>query len=472
MQGCCSDSVDMRLSAKMPMVFINTELRPEIIKKLDKKLSYDVPSCDHVPSFLDGRWDGREHLLKRTKSGSYYFPVGLLISAVEILQAEGMKVNYFGGKVPTKKFYWDWRGPTLWDHQRGTIEAATKRLNSARGVVLHLPTAAGKTTCAIRLMVNYGVKTIILVRSKELATQWDAAIEKMTTAETVVWSEGEAEKSGNIVIAMIQTIASKIKNSMDRSIIDKLKEFEMLIVDECHHCPAKETAMISNQIPAYLRIGLTATPRREDNAMLKMVGCIGEMINPVTASDLIEKGVLAKPEFKWIKLQQLKGYRGRWQQEYKANVVLNEERNQKIKEIAEEEAGNGEQVYIHVTQVAHGKMLAGKIGGAIFLCGSDAMSKREDVIEKFSKGEIKILVSTLLGEGVDIPSMSVFINAAGGKSEISTIQRVGRVLRSTKNKKSARVYDFVDSGYYLRRHAQDRLATYQETFGCTSRRET
>jgi superfamily II DNA or RNA helicase len=42
-----------------------------------------------------------------------------------------------------------------------------------------------------------------------------------------------------------------------------------------------------------------------------------------------------------------------------------------------------------------------------------------------------VIATTVWREGIDIPSLDCVINAAGGKSEIMTLQGVGRGLRKT-----------------------------------------
>ena len=77
--------------------------------------------------------------------------------------------------------------------------------------------------------------------------------------------------------------------------------------------------------------------------------------------------------------------------------------------------------------------------------------------------DLKILISTVVNEGVNIPSMDVIIMAGGGKSNKLTVQRVGRALRKAEGKETAKIIDFYDNDNgILLRHSKARLKTYRK----------
>ena len=120
---------------------------------------------------------------------------------------------------------------------------------------------------------------------------------------------------------------------------------------------------------------------------------------------------------------------------------------------------------MHVVRIDHGEMLKERIPGSVFLSGKDNTTLRQATLKKFAKGEIKVLISTLLGEGTDVPSINCFIAAGAGKSPIGVIQRAGRALRIAPGKKTAIIVDFRDSGKYLGDHWSERYNTYKEIYG-------
>ena len=70
---------------------------------------------------------------------------------------------------------------------------------------------------------------------------------------------------------------------------------------------------------------------------------------------------------------------------------------------------------------------------------------------------------TIWKEGSNIPELDVVINASGGKSEMATIQIIGRGRRKTKTKSALIVYDFFDpSSRFLIEHFGFRVSLYTE----------
>ena len=53
--------------------------------------------------------------------------------------------------------------------------------------------------------------------------------------------------------------------------------------------------------------------------------------------------------------------------------------------------------------------------------------------------------------------------ASGGLARTQTIQKIGRVLRITKEKREGIFYDFIDTGNkYLFKHSKRRISLYKE----------
>lgn len=239
-----------------------------------------------------------------------------------------------------------------------------------------------------------------------------------------------------------------------------------IVVSNCHRAPADTAYLVAMHCNAPVRIGASATPTRTDGAQIKIWACCGEIKSTITAAELIERGILAKPEFVFLNPPPVYcGKRSHYSDVYLQGIVINEGRNALVIKKATEYASAGNIVYIHVERVDHGEMLKERIPGSVFLSGKDGTTVRQGVLKKFAKGEIKVLVSTLLKEGVDIPVMNVFIAAGAGKSPIGVIQKAGRALRVAPGKTTAIIVDFRDSGRYLGDHWSDRYNIYKATFG-------
>jgi len=211
---------------------------------------------------------------------------------------------------------------------------------------------------------------------------------------------------------------------------------------------------------------LTATPYREDHAEMKFVGVIGEVLEQTsTPQELMDSGHLARATLEFINVPPAPGGTNwkQWQTAYTMGITGNKLRNELIAKRSAQLLREGKSVYIHVERIMHGQQLRYMIGKeAKFI---EAKSKnREQVIQEFKDGTLRCMISTLLKEGADIPSMDAIIMAGGGKSHVAVIQKAGRALRVTKDKKEALIIDFMDQGKWLRDHSQERRQILEKTF--------
>ena len=78
--------------------------------------------------------------------------------------------------------------------------------------------------------------------------------------------------------------------------------------------------------------------------------------------------------------------------------------------------------------------------------GAMKASLRQEVMERFQKGEVKVLCACdLLNEGWDCPETEVLFMARPTMSKVLYIQQLGRGMRLAEGKESLMVFDFVDN---------------------------
>jgi superfamily II DNA or RNA helicase len=183
---------------------------------------------------------------------------------------------------------------------------------------------------------------------------------------------------------------------------------------------------------------------------------------------MIERGYLARPYIDFIEVEPMAFARKlKYQDIYRIAIVFNEDRNTKIAIKAIELADKGK-VYIHVKRVAHGEQLTHLINELLpsdarqaeFIYGEDTTETRKKVIDAFKNKDLKILVSTLLGEGVDLPEMYALILASGGLSRTFVQQVFGRLLRISQHKE-VEFWDCNDPFKFLYDHFIERIRFYQ-----------
>lgn len=123
--------------------------------------------------------------------------------------------------------------------QPKAMAAVMTSLRETGGAVLSLGTGQGKTCCACYAIAELGVKTVVLVHKDVLRTQWAERIAQFLPRAKVTFVQGTiCDTSGDIVIAMIQTLVSPGRAPVDWSGVG------FVTVDECF--PYRQMIMTEN----------------------------------------------------------------------------------------------------------------------------------------------------------------------------------------------------------------------------------
>lgn len=446
--------------SNFPFYFINGELPLEIIEEIDEKCSYYIKNYE----YLTGGWDGRVRLLQMSKKGNSFFPIGLLSVVESILQLNCVEYKIETHHKPYNSYNFDWFGFELREYQKQTIIDLKNEFHES-GIV-SLPTGAGKTLIGLHYAYQQKAPFMVVVHRKELLYQWVDEIKENLNIKAGIVGNGIEEWGEVCTVAMVQTLNQRITTKQT----EEFKQYPLIIFDECHTIPSETAYKVAMHFLPKYRIGLSATPYREDNADIKIYGAIGMLTSVITPEYLIEKGYLAKPKFIYLKTKPMAIYQDDFNSIYVRGIVENEYRNNQIAENALKLIQSDKQVYIHVDRIKHGKILNKLIPNSFFISG--ASKNRLDIIKMFSNGEIKCVISTLLKEGVNVPSMDALIYASGKKSAVANIQTIGRVLRPQVGKNEAIIIDIADCGNrLLLQHFNQRKQNYIKVFGKLAKKE-
>jgi superfamily II DNA or RNA helicase len=218
---------------------------------------------------------------------------------------------------------------------------------------------------------------------------------------------------------------------------------------------------------ATYRFGLTGTVDKKDEInMMRLFGCMGEIVIKISNDFLIEQGHSAKPTIylETISSPKLQGLE--YKDAYEKGIVENELRNEKIASKVTEKYNEGKGCLVIVNRKKHGetlkKLLEDNDVECEFTHGS--FSGREEVLEDMKKGKLKVLIATtILDEGVDVSGISCLWMAAGGKSFRQVLQRIGRGLRRKDDGSGLEVYDFLDfTNEHLTNHTNERYQYYKD----------
>ncbi|AHC51594.1 DNA methylase [Sulfolobus acidocaldarius SUSAZ] len=369
-------------------------------------------------------------------------------------------------------------------------EALSKWLEKGSGVIA-LPTGAGKTLIGISAACAVKQSTLIVTYTKEQMLQWRDAFIRFTNIEKrkIGLYYSEKKEIRPITISTYQTAY--------RHIQELSYKFDVLVIDEAHHLPAEKFKRIALNSIATKRLGLSATPYRDDGKHEELFKFMGGLIYFKSPQELIEKGYLAPYEVVQEKVQlsidermmynELLNKFKKYSKSRKVSELLmlakkgdsdaiealkiyNEMRKlvnlakQKIdavKKIVENEKGN--KILIFTQYVDQAEEIARAING-LLITGKISKSERERILNIFKSMKSGVLVLTTVGdEGLDIPDANVGIIVTGTGSRRQFIQRLGRLLRPGVNKK-ARLYEIMVRGTAEEYQALKRKETQMDMF--------
>lgn len=242
--------------------------------------------------------------------------------------------------------------------------------------------------------------------------------------------------------AKAQAITDK-KQKARAETVEFLEKIGFLTLEEAHEVSGTGFFELCNAMTnAHYRLALTATPNMKDSeeANMRLAAVSGTIGIKVSEKELIDKGILATPHFKFIdsKPAATGVHRGSaFPVAYERGIVKNAGRNTQILQQVMKAKRYGLTTMILVQHTAHGDILKNILKTAglrvEFIRGEDSQEQRQAALDALAAGKLDVLIgTTILDVGVDVPSVGMVILAGGGKAEVAVRQRIGRGLRAKK----------------------------------------
>lgn len=410
-------------------------------------------------------WDHRIHAFRVEASGYRALLVRLVEREIPFID-DARGFGRLEDLAPTKAF-------RPYKHQSEAL--ATWKKGGMAGVVV-LPTGSGKTWLAMMAMDACRRDTLVVVPTLDLLAQWVRVLQEAFGIEVGMVGGGDFE---------IRPVTVITYDSAVRHMEHLGNRFGLLIFDEVHHLPGAVYSYIAKFSLAPFRLGLTATPDRQDGgeAMLDaLVGPVlyssrvsrlaGDILAPYTVTRVgveltaeeLEVYENARADYlgfcreRGLRLGSPSGWQSflsetcrsrRGQQAFESyllqkHIPLNSESKFcALGEIFLRHKGDRIIVFTAVNELAY--RIARR-----YLCPvithQTPPRERVDILARFSSGEYGCVVtSKVLNEGVDVPEANVGVVLSGSGSVREHVQRLGRILRK-KGDKQAQLYEVIALG--------------------------
>ena len=349
----------------------------------------------------------------------------------------------------------------LREEQKAAINSLTAHSNG----ILNATTAFGKTITAICLIAERKVNTLILVHTKALLDQWKSRLEEFLQID---FTEDDLPKKrgrrkafspfgtldskgnslhGKIDIALIQSCLE------DSGVKPFVRDYGMLIVDECHHVSAVNFERILKYANACCVYGLTATAIRKDGHQPIIFMQCGPIRYSADA-----KAQMASQTFTRLLVPRFTSYRELTDEKSTyarmiQKMAEDENRNRLIIEDVCVALKEGHSPIVLTNLTTHVETLASALiphcKHVITLVGSEsAKEKRQkmEYLQNIPTSEPLVIVATgkYVGEGFDYPRLDTLFLTLPVSWKGIIAQYAGRLHREYPGKKEVRIYDYID----------------------------
>ena len=377
------------------------------------------------------------------------------------------KEGYSIGKIEGAKLMSKYENLPRWpevdyspySYQQGPI---TKLLELYRDgedhALLSLATGLGKTFVAGRFLGNIldnspKKRILILADQKPLIRQFEESlwIHLPKEVSTHLWygPESPAFDSG-VDIGTFQSL-----DNPDRFSRSKAQRYDIVVVDEAHHAPAKSYKRVIEKTNPEFLLGLTATPWREDDrSMEELFGPVREELT-IDVVKALQEGYLTDVDYRLYCDNIDWEYVPEWSKKNYSITDLNknlfiQERDDKILDEFEsvwQESRTGRSI-IYCASIDHAKRIAGGLRdrdfGARPLHSGLKNREVERRLRAFRRGDLEVLTAVdMLNEGVDVPEVDIIVFLRVTHSRRIFLQQLGRGLRLAEGKNKVIVMDLV-----------------------------
>lgn len=339
--------------------------------------------------------------------------------------------------------------------------------------VLCAATGFGKTVVASKIISELKTNTLILVNRTSLLEQWKERLSfflGINKKEIGQIGAGKNNQTNVLDIASLQTLYKQ------DNVQDILKEYGLVIIDECHHISAFSFEQVLKNVRAKYVYGLTATPIRKDGQHPIIYMQCGNIRYRVSNKELKQNKemehtvVVKKTNYSYIpteikdKILISEILTDIAKSDYRNNIIVND-----IKDAAQ----NGRVPIVLTERVEHLDILKNKLEALnlnvpiVIYKGNMGKKKLKEInsliegADREGKPRIILATSTSIGEGFDDSRLDTLFLTMPVSWKGRIIQYVGRLHREHIEKDKVIVYDYLDNMKVLDKMYSRRIKGYK-----------
>ena len=363
--------------------------------------------------------------------------------------------------------------------------AAEKMLYNDIGV-LAAATAFGKTVLGAYLIAKKKVNALVLVHNVEIMNNWIKDLSSFLTINeelpTYTTPKGRVKKRSSLIgtfssqkdsttgiidIAMITSLGR------EDNINEMVRNYGMVIIDECHHAAAVTHENVLRAVTARYVYGMSATINRGDKQDKKMFMQLGPIRHRYTAKERAQKqgiGHYIYPRF--TRLVDMNQSEDKNPADYYRLIMHSELRNMQIVSDVIDCVKRGRTPVVMTKYKEHAQklydMLQGVADHVFLLQGGKSLKERAAIREQMAavradESLVLVAIGQYVGEGFNYPRLDTMLLAMPISFEGNVEQHAGRLNRDYEGKKDAIIFDYIDQHIpTLKRMYYKRLRAYKK----------
>ena len=417
-----------------------TFANPEFFKKQRMRLS-----VHNIPMIIDCSKENDKYLM---------IPRGKFEYLCALCNQNNVKMNIIDKRNKGIRIDIKFNGE-LREEQRQALDEMLKYENG----ILEAPTGFGKTVICCKLIEERNVNTLIITFNLSLLKQWKVRLKEFLDIDEVGQiGDGTNNPTNKIDVASIKTIYN------DGKFNNVVKNYGMIIIDECHHSSAYTYEAALNTVNAKYVYGVSATPEKENGhtPIIKMQ--CGDIRYKVDMKEYNKKlnlsmKVYAKSVHLNFVNKNISDYKINEIYDLISNDVL---RNEEVIKDIKKEFEKGKNLLVLTERIDHLEYFYKKLSNITnnIIVYRGGLSKKilknydelNNNIKNNNENKIIIATSSCIGEGFDDSSLEVLFLTMPISSINRIVQYTGRLHRKNENKKEIIVYDYIDDNFSMIRN--------------------
>ena len=307
----------------------------------------------------------------------------------------------------------------------------------------------GKTFTGLAIAGKLKQKTLVVVHTVALRTQWVQEVEKVFGFTPDIIGSGQFNMDTPIVVGNVQTLTRKVP--------DIRNSFGTLILDEMHHVSSPTFKKIIDKSNARYKIGLSGTIERKDGKHVLFRDYFSSKVYfPPKENYMAPTVNIVHSDIRFLDGQGIP-----WAKKVN-HLAYNEQYQHEIAIIASAMAAKGHKVLLVADRIGLLKNCAKLIGeSAIVITGEIPHEERPAMMRRlYMDKNVLCGTQSIFSEGISLDILSCLVLGTPVNNEPLLTQLIGRVIRLKKDKKSPVIIDINLKGNTARKQANNRTGYY------------